>query len=242
LVVVWEVPVDRLLVGDPVGPDHAGVAHVDHVRVGDVEADPARDQEDGDDREQGDRQGRPQADAGSSPKAEPERSAQQVEERRVGERNREPDVPAVEEVVGEPEARDHHEQVEMCEPERPAPVEQSEDEDRAERQPDVGGVDHPAEGARVAAGHVPGDLVAGPRFDDPAVVRVDDHLHDLLAAGEEADLPEPGPGVAAGRRGQVRVLFGRGGGLRIQLRDLDRPGLADPGLLRTGRGREQQDE
>src|SRR3712207_8996978 len=39
LVVAREAAVEVLAVRDPVGADHAGVAHVDHVGVGDVEAD-----------------------------------------------------------------------------------------------------------------------------------------------------------------------------------------------------------
>jgi hypothetical protein len=136
--------------------------------------------------------------------------------------------------VGEAEARHQNEQVEVGQAERPTPVEQAEEEDRAEGQPDVGRVDHPAEGARVAARHSPGDLVARPRLADLAARRVDYHLDDLLAAGEEPDLPEPGGIVAAGRRAEIGVLARSRLRLRISLRDLDRSGLGDP---RGRRGR-----
>ena len=207
LVVRGEVVVDRLAVGDPVGADHARVADVDHVRVGHVQGDATGDQHDGHHGEHGDRHRRPQARALSSPEPEPERSAEQVEQRRVGERDREPDVALVEEVVGEPEAGDDHQQVEMGEPERAAPVEQPEDEDRAEGEPDVRRVHRAAEGPRIAPRHAPGDLVARPGLEDVSGVRVDHHLDDLVAAGEEADLPEAGGLVPARRRGQVRVLL-----------------------------------
>ena len=231
LVVVGEVAVDRLLVRDPVGADHSRVAHVDHVGVSDVEGDSPSDQQDGGDRQDRDRQRRPQPDATSPPEAEPQRAGREIEQRWIREGDGDPDVPAVEEVLREAEARHHHQQVQVGEPEGPAPVEQPEDEDRAERQPDVGRVDHPAERARVATRHPPGHLVARPRFDDLAGVRVDDDLDDLVVAGEEPDLPEARARVAARRRGQVRVLLGRRDGVRVELGDLGRPGLADLRLL-----------
>ena len=70
-----------------------------------------------------------------------------------------------------------------------APVEQAEQEDRAERQEDVGGVELVAEGARVAAGHFPGDLVAGPGLAHETGLRIDDDQRHLLVVGEVADLP-----------------------------------------------------
>ncbi len=243
LVVAGEVAVDRLLIGDPVGADHPRVAHVDDVGIGDVEGDPAGDEQDGHDRQQGDRQRGAQTDAAAPAKAEPERTSGQVEQRRIGEGDGSADVPPVEEVVREAEAGNDHEQIQMGEPERAAPVEQPEDEDRAERQPDVGRVDHPAEGAGVAARHSPGHLVAGPRFDDLAGVRVDHDLDDLIVAREEPHLPEARRRVAAGGRREVRMLLGRGDRLRIEPGDLGRLALADPRLLLgAGRRREQQDE
>ena len=61
-----------------------------------------------------------------------------------------------------------------------------------------------AEGAGVAAGHFPGDLVAGPRLAHVAVCRVDDDQRDLLVVGEVADLPVAVDPVGAA--GQARVL------------------------------------
>jgi hypothetical protein len=99
-----------------------------------------------------------------------------------------------------------------------------------------------AEGARIAAGHPPGDLVAGPGLDDVAVVRVDDDLDELLATREEADLPKTRPRVAAGGRTQVRVLLGRRHSLGVEFADFDRLRLRDPRLLGAGGARQQHDQ
>ena len=102
-----------------------------------------------------------------SPPAEPDpqRPAEEVEERRVLERDRDADFGPVEEEVGDAEA-EQDEQVEVGDPPAAPPVDQPEQEERAERQEDVGGVELVAEGAGVAARHLPGDLVAGPGLAD----------------------------------------------------------------------------
>ena len=46
-----------------------------------------------------------------------------------------------------------------------------------------------AEGAGIAAGHLPGNLVAGPRLTHPPRGRVDNRQHHLLVAREPGDLP-----------------------------------------------------
>ena len=87
----------RLAVRDPVGADRARVADVDHARVGDVDRHPERDQDDHREPEPA----RTEA-TGAGPRrhrATPIQSmrAEQVDERRVGERHRDADVAAVEE-------------------------------------------------------------------------------------------------------------------------------------------------
>src|SRR5207248_7758843 len=69
---------------------------------------------------------------------------------------------------------------------------------------------------------------------------IDHDLDDLLVAGEETDLPEPGRPVPAGGRGEIRMVLRRRDRLRIALGDLDRPRLRDGLRLRTGHGRHQQ--
>ena len=94
---------------------------------------------------------------------DPEHPRQQVDERRIGERHADADVRGVEEDLRDAEA-EQDQQVEVDDPPPAAQVQQAEQEDRRERQPDVGSVQLVAELVRVSAGHLPGDLVAGPRL------------------------------------------------------------------------------
>ena len=84
---------------------------------------------------------------------------------------------------------EQHEQVEVQQPERPAQVHERREEEQAERQPDVRGVQLAAEGALVAARHRPGHLGAGPLLEQGAAAVVHLDLDELLAVAEEADLP-----------------------------------------------------
>ena len=186
--VVGEVVVERLAVGDPVGADHARVADVDRARVGHVEPDPEADQEEGRDQQPGRRPDRAQP---LAPPAQRRSTAPGRAGRASGgycERHRDADLGPVEEEVGDAEA-EQDQQVEVGDPPGPPPVDQPEQEERAEGQEDVGRVELVAEGARVAARHLPGDLVAGPRLAHLAAARVDDDQRHLLVAGEVADLP-----------------------------------------------------
>ena len=116
--------VEPLAVRDPVGPDDAGDADVDHVRVHDVEHDP-RDDEDGDSARQPahrrHRDQRPRALARAYPGDQ--HPDQQVPEHGIGERDRRRDLGAVEEEQRRPEA-DDHEQVQVQQPQRPLRVEE----------------------------------------------------------------------------------------------------------------------
>src|SRR4029077_4507183 len=77
-----EVVVERFAVGYPVGADHPRVADVDRSRVGHVEPDPEADQEEGGDPQPGRRPDGPDALA-AAVQSDPQRPAEQVEERRV---------------------------------------------------------------------------------------------------------------------------------------------------------------
>src|SRR3989440_517478 len=85
-----KVSVGRLARGDPLGPDDARVADVDHIRVLDIEPDPEADEED---RPGGKQPNRPhrarRRDSLTAPNA-PDHPAEQVDERR----GEEPDRPA----------------------------------------------------------------------------------------------------------------------------------------------------
>ena len=113
-------------------------------------------------------------------------------------------------------------------------VEQAKQEDRRERQPDVGRVELVAELPRIAAGHLPGDLVAGPRLPNLAGGIVDDHLDALCAAGEEVDLP--GAGLGLGRGAQRPVPAPLVGHLAVGAGDADRVRLRDVGRRAAGGG------
>ena len=174
--------------GDPVGADRACVPDVDGPRVGDVDRQPEGDQHD---RREPDPAHRHRwAQALATAPADPEHPHQQVDERRVGERDRDPDLAAVEVVLRDPE-REQDEQVEVGDPYRTAEVEQAGEKDQRQRDPHVGGVEDMAELALVAARHRPGDLIAGQRLGDRPGVRVDLDLRNLVVAVLVADLPEP---------------------------------------------------
>jgi hypothetical protein len=189
LEVVRERPVDPAPRCDPVGADHARVAHVDHVRVGHVERHPEADQE-----QDAQREGRRGQD-GHQPlsplaraKPHPGHPREEVDQHRIHQRHRPEDLPLVEEDVGDAEA-EQHQQVEVEQPEWPPRIEEGDQEDHAQGQPDVGGVELPPECALVAAGHLPGHLGAAPGLDHPAGVVLDLDLGQLVVVREEADLP-----------------------------------------------------
>ena len=188
------VPVD-----DAVGPHGPRVAHVDHVRVGHVQADP-----EGHEEHQRHRQHR-HWEVGNEPPlplARPEACEQhphqQIEQHRVDQRHRHTDLSPVEEHVRGPEGK-QHEQVEVQQPQRPAEVDERQQEEQAQGKPDVGRVQGAPEGALAPAGHGPGHLIAPPLLEHGtrAVVHLD--LRDLLAVTEEAHLPAAGAvGVGVG--------------------------------------------
>ena len=177
-------------------------------------------------------QGRAQARAAAE--AEPQHAAEQIDQRRIGERDRDPDLALVEVQLRDPE-REQHQQVEVDDPQRAPEVEQAEEEHQRHRDPDVGRVQDVAELALVAAGHRPRDLVAGPRLADRAGHPVDLHLRDLAAVGRVPHLPEAAVGLDRG--GQATVAARLLGDVGIGVGDLDRPGRADLESLRGLRER-----
>jgi hypothetical protein len=99
LVVVGERAPEVEPVAQPVTADHAGVAHVDDVGVDDVEGQAEADEEDEDPGQHAhadQRPGRGLQRVGPA-QAEPQHPAQQVQERRIGERDRDADPGVVEE-------------------------------------------------------------------------------------------------------------------------------------------------
>ena len=106
--------------------------------------------------------------------------------------------------ASETEKREQRQQVEVAQRERPAPVDERQQEQHAQRQPDVERVDVPAERPGVAPRHRPRHLEAGPLFEHPPARVGDDDLADFLAlAGEVAHLP-------AARAFQVGAAVGAG--------------------------------
>ena len=182
-VVFWPVAVEPLAVDDALGADHACVADIDHVGVGHVQGDAKADQEDEPQRQPGRGKQQPQRarPLAPVPGARREHAQQQVDEWRVHERHRFVDLRVVEE--GERDRqREQHEQVQVQQPEGPAEVEERREEQQAQRQPDVQGVDVAPEGALVATRHRPGNLKAGPLFEHPSRYVVDRDLRDLALA------------------------------------------------------------
>ena len=165
--VVGEVVVERFAVGDPVGADDARVADVDRARVGDVEPDPEAHQEERRDQQPGRRPDRAQP-LPAAAEPDPQRPAEQVEQHRVLTSGTETPISARLKKKWETPKPSRTSRSRLATRQRPAPVDQADQEDRAERQEDVGRVELVAEGARVAARHLPGDLVAGPRLLDLA--------------------------------------------------------------------------
>ena len=202
-VVLGPVAVERLAMQNLVGPDYAGIADVDHVRVDDVQADPEPDQEDHADRQPRDRHEQPERPA-RPPAAEPEQQHphEQIQHERVDRRRGEPDLRVVEQRERDRQA-EQREQVDVEQRPRtalataagqapPAPRQERRDEQRAQRDPHVPGVDSAPERARIATGHRPRHLEARPDLGDArgGVVDVDLGELDLLLAGREpADLP-----------------------------------------------------
>ena len=129
----------------------------------------------------------------------------------------------VEEEVGDAEA-EQDQQVEVGDPPQPPPVEEADEEEEAERDPDERRVQRVGELAGVAAGHFPGDLVAGPRLGHFPGLRVDHDQRVLVVVFEPADFPAF---VLEGRAGE------RCGCSRFSLIDLR---VLRRGLRRFGRG------
>ena len=104
-----------------------------------------------------------------------------------------------------------------------------------------------AEGARVAARHLPGHLVAGPRLAHGAGQRVDEDQRDLLAVGEVGDLPVAFDDArrwrsARGSRGAPRRPSGRGRRRRSPARRLIRGADRPRRRRRPARGDERDAE
>ena len=222
---------ERVGVGDPVGADRARVADVDHARVGDVDRDPEGDQEDRGEPEPAHRQRRPQPLAAAE--ADPEHPCEQIDERRVDQRDRDADLAAVEEGLRDPE-REQHQQVEVGDPPRAAEVEEAGEEHQRHRDPDPGRVEHVPELGLVAARHRPGDLIAGPGLGDRPGAAVDLDLRHLVVAVLVADLPEVVV-VDRDRRGQLAVAGALLGDLRVRVGDLDRLRRRDAEVVRRRR-------
>ena len=126
------------------------------------------------------------------------------------------------------------EQVEMDDPQRPAPVEEAAEEDHRQRKPDVGRVQLVPERSLVAAGHLPGHLVPGPRLGHHTGARVDVDHDDLFVAVEVADLPAGLLGFRL-RPGGERATLALGlDDVRVAVRDPGGLSLADLGARRAG--------
>ena len=193
LVVLGEVAVQPVAVGQPVGADDARVADVDDVGVRDVEPDAKADEE-----EQPDDQPRRRHEqaqriaAAAAPQPDPQHAREQVDQQRIGERHRDVDVGVVEEGHADPEGHEHGE-VEVAHPQQPAPIDERHDEEQRERDPHERRVDLAPERAGVAAGHRPRHLRPRPRLRHATAVVADVDLRDLLrvlaARDVVADLP-----------------------------------------------------
>src|SRR5215211_1671938 len=105
----------------------------------------------------------------------------------------------------------------MHQPALAAEVEQPEEEDGRQRQPHIRSVQLVAELVGISARHLPGDLVAGPRFAHRSAHVVDNHLDPLGPVGVEVHLPRPG----LRRRGRLElpVTPALGSDLRIGARN-----------------------
>ncbi len=229
-----EVAPGRLPVHDSLGSDHAGVADVDHVRGFDVEPDAKAGEEHGRGEQHPRRpEGTPTRRAPGRP--DPRAAQHDPREQRIEERYRREDVSMVE----EPQRggrREAEQEIEVPQRERPPEVREPENEDGAEDPPDPRVIDRrAAEGTRVAAPHLPGDLGAGPRLEHGGGGVVDAALRDL-ARVQPPDLDRPASVLR--RVGLlVRTATGRvpgepRGHLRIRLEDAQHPRLREAGARR----------
>ena len=252
--VFGEVAVDRFAVGDPVGADDARVADVDRPGVGHVEADPEAHQEQRRDQQPGRRPDRAQP-LPPAAEADPQRAPAGRASTGYCERHRDADFAAVEEEVGDAEA-EQDQQVEVGDPPPAAPVEEADQEERAERQEDVGGVELVGELARSSRGPSSRRPGTRSRTRSPRRSRVDDDQGELLAVCELADLPvclrrrwrwRSGQGpVARALLDHLRVAVGRrdrfGFGDLPRLRRLRRAPVARRGARGASSGRADEEQ
>ncbi len=190
----------------------------------DVEADAEAGEKDRERREQPDRPhrwSRPRRAA----RRDPDHAREQVDHRRVGQRNAREDVSLVEEPQRHREG-EQDEQVEVAGGAQTAEVEKAGEEEGAEAEPDDRALDLPAaEGAGVAARHLPGDLRARPRLRDHSGVVVDPPGGDLTGdAVPDVHLPV------------LALLVVLGVGRPVRLGVAPDP-VGDLGVLQEGRGR-----
>ena len=124
--------------------------------------------------------------------ADPGGAHEQVREDRCGERRAPEHLPPVERPERQPERRER-EQIEGVPRQQPSPVDETEDEDGAQRDPSPPRVQHlAAEGADVSPRHLPGDLRARPCLGDTAVAVLDLAESDLPGlARPDANGPAP---------------------------------------------------
>ena len=173
---------------DPVGPDHARVAHVHDHRVGHVQPDPEHHQQHEAHHEPaGARVGHQALPARARPEAGQGEPEQQVAEQRVHERDRHAHVALVEEVLGHAEG-EQHEQVEVEQAEGPPRVHERQHEEQRERQPHVPEVEGASHRGRVPAREQHRGLRSGPLLDHLAGHAVDVDVGDRRLAVVVGDL------------------------------------------------------
>ena len=237
------VPVRRLAGDDPLGPDDAGVPDVDDVGGTHVEPDPEAGGEDRRREQDPHRPARPAA-RRATRDADPDPPADQVHERRIDEGRAREDVPPVEEPERHREG-EHREQVERAQRERAPPVDQADEEERAEAQPDRIAVDLlAAERARVAARHLPRDLRPRPRLGHVGRQVVDVSGRDLAGGRRvDVDVPVAELAVELGARGAVArgVASEPVAHLRVREQDRRRAIRVEPLLLLRRRERRLDD-
>jgi hypothetical protein len=240
------VPVRRLPIEDPVGPDDAGEADVDHApRRLDVEPDPEAEQED---RRRRERPRRPDGRQRTSASAEPHPQAagEQVGEDGVDERHAAEDLAAVEERERHREAEER-EEVEVSDGEGPPQVGEPEQEHEAQGEPHVRLQERlPAERSLAATRHLPRDLRPGPCLRHAPGAILDDDLRDLARLARPR-LHEPGlrlRAVVGVGRGIRRIAVEPGRDPRMCERGLGRLALVEArelGLRRRRRGKDERD-
>ena len=173
--------------GDPVSADNAGVADVDRARISDVEPDPKADQKERGDQQPGRRPDGPNPIAAAA-KADPKRPAESG--RASGGYCSGTETPISARLKKKFETPKPSKTRRSRLATRQRRRQSKRPTERARRSAGTHrGVELVAEGAGVAAGHLPGNLIAGPRFTDLARQRVDDDQGHLLVGGEVADLP-----------------------------------------------------